>query len=96
MSEASDLIEKFEKETGQRVDANDGDNMAMAGLFGALARALGSSGHDERDDIAAGVLLRHQLTPEYRREQEANRLLVELLAGGVSPDDAAALIGKRK
>ena len=54
MSEASDLIERMERETGQRIDSNDGDNMAMAGLFGALARAMGKSSHDARDDFAAG------------------------------------------
>lgn len=41
MSEANDLIERMERETGQRIDSNDFGNTAVAGLFGALARAMG-------------------------------------------------------
>lgn len=58
----ADIIERLERETGQRFDANEGDNATMAGLFGLLARALGTSTHDARDDAAAGYLIRHQGT----------------------------------
>lgn len=94
MSAASDLIEQMERETGQRVDSNGGDNMAMAGLFGLVARAMGKSRHDPRDDVAAGVVIRHQISPEGQAELAAEQLMAEMLAGGVSPDDLAALFGK--
>lgn len=91
MSAASDLIERMERETGQRVDADDPNNMAMAGLFGALTRMMGYSSHDERDDVVAGLLIVHQMTPEYRNEQESRKLIASLLAGGLSPDDIRAM-----
>jgi len=96
MSEANDLIERLERETGQRIDANDGDNMAMAGLFGALSRMLGQSpdSYTESDDVAAGVLIRHQMSPEYQREQESKRMMAEMLRNGLSPDDVGTLFGK--
>ena len=87
------LIERMEQETGQRWDSNGGDNAALDGIFGACARALGKSGHDERDDVAAGVLIRHQTTPEYKKEQRANELMTDLLMSGVSPDDLKAVMG---
>ena len=95
MSAASDLIERLEAETGQRVDDNDGDNLAMAGLFGAVSRALGQSppSYRERDDVAAGLLIRHQMTPEYQREQESKRMMAALLAAGLSLDEVKALVG---
>lgn len=91
--EARDLIERLERETGQRVDDNGGDNFAMAGLFGALARAMGQSNHQPRDDVAAGVLIRHQMTPEYEAEQRSKRMMAEMLAHGVSPDGLKGLMG---
>jgi len=95
MSVASDLIERLEQETGQRIDDNDGDNSAMAGLFGAVSRLMGQSppSYRERDDVAAGLLIRHQMTPEYKRKQEANRLVAGLLAAGMLPDDIKDVIG---
>lgn len=90
---ASELIERMERETGQRVDDNGFDNMAIVGLFGALARGLGQSHHQPRDDVAAGVLARYRTTEAYRREQEGKRALVSLLVAGVSPDDCKDLLG---
>ena len=69
--------------------------MAMAGLFGALARAIGDSKHQERDDVAAGVVIRHRMTPEYAQQQSANAMMANMLAGGMSPDDLGALFGRR-
>jgi len=86
MTVANDLIERVEHETGQRID--DDDSFAMAGLFGAVARLLGESSHEERDDVVAGVLVQHQMTPEYYREQRHRELLATLLRAGLSPDDA--------
>ncbi|MGI9338347.1 MAG: hypothetical protein ACR2P4_07560 [Gammaproteobacteria bacterium] len=94
MSEASKLIERLEAETGQRFDSNDGDNFTMAGLFGALARAMGDSSHQERDDVAAGVVMRHRMTPEYEQQQHAKHMLGEMLVNGMSPDDIHKLAGK--
>ena len=96
MSEANDLIERLERETGQRIDDNDGDNFAMAGLFGALSRMMGQSpaSYTEKDDVAAGVLIRHQMNPEYQREQEGKRMVADMLRSGMSPDDVGALLGK--
>ena len=93
MSAASDLIEKMEKETGQRVD--DANSMAMAGLFGALSRMMGKSQHDEHDDVVAGLLIQHQMTPEYEEEQRGKELLASLIMGGLSPDDAGSLFGRK-
>jgi hypothetical protein len=90
MSAANDLIERLERETGQRVDDNDGDNLAMAGLFGAISRLLGESPptYREHDDVVAGIVIRHRMSPEYAREQDGRRLLASLLVGGISPDGA--------
>ena len=95
MSAASDLIERMEAETGQRIDDNDGDNLAMAGLLGAMSRIMGQSPptYRERDDVAAGVLIKHQMSPEYQREQESKEMMVAMLAGGMSPDDLKGLLG---
>lgn len=95
MSDASGLIERMERETGQRIDANDGDNLAMAGLFGAVARLMGKtpSNYAERDDVAAGILIRYQMTPEYAREQQAKAMLAGMLRSGLSPDDLKDILG---
>jgi hypothetical protein len=94
MSEASDLIERMEEECGCRVDDNGGDNMAITGLFGAMARMLGKSTHDPRDDVVAGVLVKHQLTPEYERQQESDKMMAAMLCDGISPDDLAGMMKK--
>lgn len=78
----------MEGETGQRIDSNDGDNMAMAGLFGAIAREMGKSNHERRDDIVAGVVIRHQMSPEHEREQQSKKMLGKLLMAGFSPEEA--------
>jgi len=77
MTAANDLIERLKAETGQRIDDNDGDNNAMTGLLGAMSRALGQSppGYRESDDVAAGLLIKHQMTPEYKREQESKEIV---------------------
>lgn len=97
MSAASDLIERLEAETGQRIDDNDSDNLAMAGLFGAISRLMGQSPktYRECDDVAAGLLIKHQVSPEYQREQEGKKIMAAMLAGGMSPDDLKGLLGKR-
>ena len=95
MSKASDLIQRLEDETGHRVDENGFDNPTMAGLFGALMRQMGKtpSSYTERDDVAVGLLVRHQMTSEYQREQQSKRMMAELLMAGISPDDVVAIVG---
>ncbi len=95
MSEASDLIERLERETGQRIDSNGGDNNAMAGLLGAMSRLMGQSpaSYKERDDVVAGLLIKHQMSPEYACEQESKKMIAEMLASGMSPNDVKALLG---
>ena len=95
MTAANDLIERLETETGQRIDDNDGDNLAMAGLLGAVSRLMEYSpaSYRECDDIAAGILIRYRMSPAYRREQEASDLLASLLATGMSPDEIKILMG---
>lgn len=95
MSKASDLIERLEAETGQRIDSNNGDNNAMAGLFGAMARLSGQSppSYTERDDVVAGLLIRHNISPEGRRQKESEKMIADMLTSGMSPDDIKALLG---
>lgn len=86
---SNDLIERLEEETGQRIDENDGDNLAMAGLFGAMSRLMGQSppAHRERDDVAAGMVIRYRMTPAYLADLERDKIAARLLALGFSPDD---------
>ena len=85
----NNLIEQLEEETGQRIDHNNGDNLAMAGLIGALSRLMGQSPSSYRkcDDIAAGTLIQHRMSPQYQREQETKEAVAALLALGMSPND---------
>lgn len=95
MSAANDLIERMEAETGQRIDSNGGDNNAVAGLIGAMSRLLKQSppSYTERDDVAAGLLIKHQMSPEGQREKESNEMMAEMLIGGISPDFLKSLLG---
>jgi len=84
MSAANDLIERMEKETGQRIDDPD-NSMAMAGLIGAMSRMMGQSPetYQEKDDVAVGLIIQHQQTPEYQRKQEAKAAAASLLLLGL-------------
>ena len=95
MTAANDLIERMEKETGQRIDDNEGDNLAMAGLLGAMSRLMGKSPetYQERDDVAVGVLIKHQMSSEGQKEQVSKKMLAEMLRSGMSPDDIKSLTG---
>jgi len=85
MSTASDLINRMEAECHCRIDDDDGDNFAMMALFGAMARELGKSSHSPQDDVAAGVVITHQMTPEYAEEQARAELMAKMLAAGLPP-----------
>lgn len=93
MSAASDLIERLEAETGQCVD--DPGSLALVGLFGALSREMGLSpkAYTPHDDVAAGIFIQHQMSPEWEQGQAAREMLAQLLSAGMSPDDAVALLG---
>ncbi len=95
---ASDLVERMERETGQRIDDNDGGNLAMAGLFGAVSRMMGKSppSYRKRDDVVAGLLLREQMTPEYQRRQEGQAPIADMLRAGMSPDDVGAIFEEER
>lgn len=95
MSAASDLIERMEKETGQRIYDDNGDNLAVAGLLGAMSRLLGQSpaNYTEKDDVAAGVLIKHQMSHEGQREKENKEMITAMLTSGLSPDDLKSLMG---
>ena len=88
---ASELICRLEEETGQRVDAPN--SMAYLGLLGAVAREMGVSKFDAKDDVAVGVVLGYQMSPEHQAEEDALNSFVNLLKAGMSPDDARALLG---
>ena len=92
---AGNLIERMERETGQRIDANAALSPPLAGLLGAMSRLMGYSpaSYTERDNMVAGMLIRHQMTPEYQQEQEAKELMAQLLTSGMSPDDVKSIMG---
>lgn len=82
---AEDLIARAERESGKRYD--DPDNPAgLAIIFGALTREMGLSKHDAKDDCAAGVIVQHQMTPEYEAEKRRDESLLMMLGMGFSPD----------
>lgn len=91
--DANALIEKVEREMGCRIDDNDGDNNAMTALFGAIAKALQGQPYGTETDFAAGIVVQHQLSDEYRRQKEADAMLSRMLVAGISPDDVRKLMG---
>lgn len=95
MSDASDLIERAEREAGCRIDDPD-NHGALFILMGAMARALGTNPHGPRDDYAAGALLAHQMSERGRQEQASKEMMAALLTGGISPDDLGALMGRKR
>ena len=81
---ANDLIERAEREAGCRWDDPDNPS-ALAILFGAVARKLGKSKFDERDDFAVGMLLMNQ-------DNDSDLLLEQLLRSGMDPKDIFNLL----
>lgn len=87
------VIEAHEAYWDERYEDSDS---VMTGLFGAVAQALQGTqyrGDLVSNDIAAGTLVRHQMSPEYQREQEARQMMADLLLAGLSPDDLKSLSG---
>ena len=92
-NKASDLIEQAEALAGCRWD--DPNGLGIAALFGAVAREMGRNPHLPKDDIAVGLLLREQATEGYRHAQASKQMMAVLLAGGLGPDDLAALMSTK-
>lgn len=92
------LIEAHEVQAGKRYD--DGPD-AMTGILGAVAMALagrsyGSSGSGRvGDEIAAGHLVRFDISPEGQAQKASDNALASLLAGGMEPSVLASLSGRR-
>ena len=71
----------------------DSDNV-VTGIFGAIAQALSGTrygGDPVGNDIAAGTLVRYQMSPEWQAKRASDKLLASLLMAGLSPDDIQAL-----
>lgn len=96
--DASELIERLENETGCRIDDNEGDNLAMAGLVGAISRIMKLSppSYQERDDVVAGLYIQHLNSHEGKAQEEQKQMLAELLASGLSPDDIGVFYDKEE
>lgn len=93
MSAASDLIERAEREGGGRFD--DPNSNAQAILLGALAREMGKSSFDSRDDFAVGTLIGEEIANGDAR-RAADAALLTMLNLGFSPDDIQALNGANR
>lgn len=89
---ANELIERAEKESGQRL--GEGTDV-LAILFGVLAREMGKNPFPERDDMAVGVLLMDDVVDTLQGSPRARgrKLIGNLLVSGISPDDIKALLG---
>lgn len=86
MSEtANELIERAELETGVRVDDPD-DPRACYVLLGAVARMMGKSKLDQRDDFAAGMLIAND-------KPKPDSILADLLKSGIDPATLIDLFG---
>ena len=83
--EATRLIEEAERIGGARWDDETNPN-GMFALLGALARAMGNNPHAPKDDVAAGMLLAHRMTPAAQRKRQADALLAEMLVAGLDPE----------
>ena len=57
----------------------------MAGLMGAMSRMLGQSppSYRERDDVAAGLLIREQMKPDYQRRKQADEAWLAMFMAGL-------------
>ena len=84
------LIEQIEEQTGKRWD--DPSGLPLAQLIGAVAREMGTSRFDERDDLAVGVLLRDQFINGERRRRSDEALLAMIDLFG--PETTANLFCK--
>jgi len=87
MNNATNLIERAEREAGCRWDDPNNPN-AMVILMGAMAREMKQSNHAKKDDVVAGLLIMAG-----NQERERNENLATLLMAGLSPDDIKSIMG---
>lgn len=94
MDEATKLIERAEKESGCLFDENGMNNMAMCTILGAISRKMGISpkSYDQRQDMAAGIEIRHKMTPENIERERSMNMFAHLISGGMDPDMAKKLM----
>jgi hypothetical protein len=90
-SAATNLIEEIERQTGNRIDANDYNNNGMTMLLGAMAGILEGTRTSYRDDYARGVVAQYHLSAEYKQKQIADQMLGDLLMNGFAPDDICSI-----
>ena len=84
------LIEQIEEKTGKRWD--DPSGLPPAQLIGAIAREMGASKFEGRNDIAVGILLQDQfINGKGRLSDEALSAMVDLFG----PDATANLYCKQ-
>ena len=94
LRQAGHLVEAHEAYQNERHETS---NDVMTGLFGAVAQALSGThywGDPIGNDLAAGGLVRYQMSPEGKAQKEADALMARMLGAGMSPEDLAALMGK--
>ena len=94
LRQSGHLVEAHEAYQDARYETSDD---VMTGLFGVVAQALAGTnygGDPIGNDLAAGGLVRHQMSPEGKARQEADNLMAEMLKAGLPPGDLAALLGK--
>lgn len=85
------LIEQIEEKTGKRWD--DPSGLPLAQLIGAVAREMGASKFEERDDLAVGILLQDEFINGERRRRSDEALLAMIDLFG--PDATANLYCKQ-
>lgn len=48
------------------------------------------------DDVVAGLVIKHSISPEGHAEETGKRMLTSLLCDGISPEDASVLLSKKE
>lgn len=47
----------------------------------------------ECDDVAAGLLIKYQMSPDGQHEKESKEMLAQILTNGMSPNNIKSLLG---
>ncbi|MFT7565655.1 MAG: hypothetical protein ACI8V7_000669 [Candidatus Paceibacteria bacterium] len=93
------IIESHEVQANAWHDDEGG--AAITGIMGAIAMALagrdyGSTGSNQvGDEIAVGLIKRHEMSPAGERERRSDATLLAMLQMGMSPDDISKLDGSK-
>lgn len=86
-------IEAHEAYNDKRYEQSEN---VMDGVFGMIAQALSGKnypGNELDNDFVVGKLVRYEMSPEGRRQEEANKMIASMLSAGLSPDDLKKLSG---